>query len=181
MGRIEEPLALASRRSIYDYIGEHPGAFVREIERELGMQPGLLSYHLHQLEAGGLVKAHDDGYRRCYFIADSVSPATRQAVALLRQEAVRDILLLLLRDGTMTFGQLIREMRVSKSTMSHHMKRLVAMGFVLVEARNRENHYSLQDKEMVLDAMAVIKMRPAEGAADRFADVWDMLAARGGG
>ncbi|MEI6795734.1 MAG: helix-turn-helix domain-containing protein [Methanomassiliicoccales archaeon] len=179
MGRIEEPLALESRRRIYEFIRGHPGAFVRQMERELDMQPGLLSYHLYQLEKGELIKAQDDGYRKCYYIKDTIMLAGRKAVALLRQPTTHEILLLLLRDGTLTFKQLLTEMSISKSTLSHHMKRLVASELVKSAAKERETAYSLVDPEIVLDALAAIKHEPEGGAVERFAQVWGLLATKG--
>jgi predicted transcriptional regulator len=179
MGRIEEPLALENRRRIYEFIQNHPGAFVRQMERELDMQPGLLSYHLYQLEKGEMVKAQDDGYRKCYYIKDTIMLQGRKAVALLRQPTTREILLLLLRDVRLTFKQLLAETSISKSTLSHHMKRLVGSELVRAEPLERETVYSLYDPETVLDALAAIKHEPDDSAAERFAQVWGLLAKKG--
>jgi predicted transcriptional regulator len=179
MGKIEEPLALESRRRIYEFIRLNPGAFVRQMERELDMQPGLLSYHLYQLEKGDMVKAQDDGYRKCYYIKDTIMLQGRKAVALLRQPTTREILLLLLRDTKLTFKQLLAETDISKSTLSHHMKRLVASELVRTEAVERETAYSLYDPETVLDALAAIKLEPDDSAAERFSQVFGMLATKG--
>ena len=46
----EGVLELENRRKLYKYILKKPGSYLREIEREFGMQVGVLEYHLKYLE-----------------------------------------------------------------------------------------------------------------------------------
>jgi predicted transcriptional regulator len=172
---MDEALDLESRRRIYQSISKNPGTYLREMERDLGMQPGLLAYHLDYLEKRQLLRAEDDGYRKRYFPSDRFRLKDRKVVSLLRLESPRRILMHLLMSGSTSFGQLQTAMGVSKSTLSYHLKRLTEAGVVRARRVERETTYSVDEPEEVADILISIKESLESDVVDRFVDIWRKL------
>jgi predicted transcriptional regulator len=178
MSTMEDPLNLENRRRLYRLINDSPGTHLREIQRELGMPSGLLSYHLDYLERRGLIRSEDDGYRKRYFIADQFRLRDRRIISLLRQDSPRKIIIHLLLEESSSFSEIREALGISKSTLSYHMKKLTKSGLVLSEIREREKFYRLEDPEGVMDMMVSIRSVIEPDTADRFAEIWDLLAER---
>ena len=175
MNQMEEALNLENRRRIYDFIATNPGTHVREMERGLDMQPGLLSYHLDYLEKRRLVRSEDDGHRRMYFLMDRFIEKDRRTLGALRQESPRKILMHLLVNGPTSFQDLQGVMGVAKSTLSYHLKRLRSIKVVDVTKLEKEMVYRVEDADRVADLLIGIQESLSLDAVDRFADIWNEL------
>jgi len=173
---MEDPLNLESRRRIYDFISRRPGSYLREMERELEMKPGLLSYHLDYMEKKGLIRSEDDGYRRRYFPTEDFRLRDRRIISLLRQDSPRRILMHLLLNGESSFSEILEEMDVAKSTLSYHLKKLTKAGVVLSERREKEKFYRVEDPGEVADLLVLLRESFEGDAVDRFADIWNKLS-----
>jgi predicted transcriptional regulator len=175
MNPMDEALNLENRRRIYESIATNPGTHVREMERALDMQPGLLSYHLDYLEKRKLVRAEDDGHRKMYFIMDRFIEKDRRTLGALRQESPRRILMHLLVNGPTSFQNLQTEMGVAKSTLSYHLKRLQGIRVIEVTKMEKEMVYRVDDADRVADLLIGIQESLSSDAVDRFADIWNKL------
>lgn len=175
---MDDPLNLENRRRIYEYIESNPGTHLREIQRALDMQPGLLSYHLDYLEKRNLIKSEDDGYRKRYFVADRFRLKDRRIISLLRQRSPREIIAHLLLNGSSSFTEVRNALGISKSTLSYHMKKLVRHGIVVCEKKEREKFYRLENSEEVIDLIISLKPVMESTPIDRFAEIWEQLAGR---
>jgi predicted transcriptional regulator len=173
---MEEALNLENRRRIYEYVSANPGTHVREMERALGMQPGLLSYHLDYLEKRNLMRSEDDGHRKMYFLSDRFIEKDRRTLGALRQESPRKILMHLLVNGPTSFQNLQTEMNVAKSTLSYHLKRLKGIKVIEVTKMEKEMVYRVEDGDRVADLLIGIQESLSSDAVDRFADIWNKLA-----
>ncbi len=173
---MDEALNLENRRRIYELISANPGTHVREMERALEMQPGLLSYHLDYLEKRKLVRAEDDGHRKMYFIPDRFIEKDRRTLGALRQESPRKILMHLLVNGPTSFQNLQTEMSVAKSTLSYHLKRLREIRVIEVTKIEKEMVYRIDDSDRVADLLIGIQESLSSDAVDRFADIWNKLS-----
>ncbi len=172
---MDEALNLESRRKIYQFISENPGTYLREMERGLTMQPGLLSYHLEYLERRGLVKSEDEGYIRRYFPAERFRQRDRWIVSLLRQESPRKILMHLLLEGSTTFQELQNSVGISKSTLSYHLKKLTSSGIIRSARSERELSYVIDNPEEVADLLIILQESLESDAVDHFVDIWRKL------
>ena len=56
------------RRSIYEYIGEHPGEHYRRIKRQLDIAGGTLRHHLRRLEEAGMIRSERVGKYRIFYM-----------------------------------------------------------------------------------------------------------------
>ncbi len=178
MNQMDEALNLENRRHIYEFIAANPGTHVREMERGLDMQPGLLSYHLDYLEKRKLVRSEDDGHRKMYFLMDRFIEKDRRTVGALRQESPRKILIHLLVKGPTSFQALQAEMGVAKSTLSYHLKRLRGIKVIDVTKIEKEMVYRVGDADRVADLLIGIQESLSSDAVDRFADIWNRLGER---
>lgn len=68
----EHILMNPSRKRIYDYLMQNPGAYFTKIMKELKMKNGVLSYHLHTMEKRELVKSEKDGSSRRYYAVNHI-------------------------------------------------------------------------------------------------------------
>jgi predicted transcriptional regulator len=169
---MDDPLNLASRKRIFDFISSRPGTHVREMERDLDMPPGLLTYHLDVLRKENLVSSEDDGYRLRYFPARGFVQKNRRTVSLMRQKQLRKIVLLVLSHGKASFQTIQAELELSKSTISHHIKKLVANEVLKAEKIEREVFYTAIDPELLINALVMIDGGSDAGVEDRFAQIW---------
>lgn len=172
---MDEALNLENRRKIYQYVSKHPGAYHREMERELGLQTGVLSYHLDYMERRQILRAEHDGYRKRYFPADRFHLRDRKTISILKQPAPRKILISILINGPSTFSQLLREMGCAKSTLSYHLGRMVRREILNVEKKDKESWYSIKDPDAAADLLVALRESLECDAVDRFVQIWEEL------
>jgi len=173
---MDEALNLENRRKIYQYVSRHPGAYLREMERELSLQVGVLSYHLDYMERRHILRAEDDGYRKRYFAADRFHLRDRKTISVLMQPAPRKILIHILINGPSTFNQLLQEMVCAKSTLSYHLGRMVRREILMVEKKEKESWYSVKDANATADLLVALRESLECDAVDRFVQIWDRLS-----
>ncbi|HUL39283.1 MAG TPA: hypothetical protein VLU38_03240 [Methanomassiliicoccales archaeon] len=173
---MDEALNLENRRKIYRYVSKHPGAYLREMERELGLQTGVLSYHLDYMERRQILRAQDDGYRKRYFAADRFHLRDRKTISVLMQPAPRKILIFILINGPSTFNQLLKEMSCAKSTLSYHLGRMVHREILTAEKREKESWYSIKDPDATADLLIALRESLECDSVDRFVQIWENLS-----
>lgn len=57
-GTAADYLSLDPRKQIFEYIQAHPGSHFSKVKRELGMETGLLQYHLRTLEEYDIIESN---------------------------------------------------------------------------------------------------------------------------
>lgn len=177
MRALDHALDLDSRRAIYDMICSRPGTFLRELERELGMQVGMLSYHLRVLAEAGMVRAEQEGNHLRYFPSDGFILNDRKALSYLRNRTSRAILIHLLDRGSMGFTELLGPVGVSKSTLSYHLKRLAAAGLITVK-KGEGMTVTAKDPERLVNLLVWVREDLERDSADALVDIWNRLNER---
>lgn len=172
---MDEALNLENRRRIYQYISKRPGTFLREMERELGLQTGVLSYHLDYMEKRQVLRAEDDGYRKRYFPADRFHLRDRRTISVLMQPTARRVVMHILINGPSTFNQLLSEMKCAKSTLSYHLGRMVRKEILTVQKREKESWYEVRDPNAAADLLIALRESLECDAVDRFVGIWEDL------
>ena len=170
-----DPLALTRRRRIFEHISEHPGTYLREMERELGLSVGDLQYHLQQLERSELISAYDDGKRKGYFVNQDVQFIDRAMLAVLKLRTPRKIVMFLLLNPNSTFREILAEFTFTKGALSFHLKRLMKAGMLEKSKRERENIYNIIDRERVSQMLITYSSGIMDEALDSFIDVWTKI------
>lgn len=134
-----EALEHATRRRVYELVRAQPGVHLREVARQLGLSITLVDYHLRFLAKHELVSFASDGeYKRCYpryqpgdaEAKPALDDMDKRLLAALRQRVPRAVMLRLLEVGEAAHKDLLPAAGVSPSTLSHHLKKLVAGGVV---------------------------------------------------
>jgi predicted transcriptional regulator len=143
-----DPLELETRRRLFRHIDAYPGKHLRELQRDLAMGMGALEYHLHELEAAGLLAVRLEAQKR--YFPNPMAPADKQAIVFLRQLLPRRILLILSSDGPTRKAQLLAELGVAASTLNYHLRRLVQANLLEESRDGREAIYRVLDGERIL-------------------------------
>lgn len=147
---IDTVLSVPSRKAIHDAVGVHAGAHLREIARLCALPLGTTLYHLDCLERTGLVVARRDGrYKRYFAAAGGVGRREKEVLSILRHDAPRRIVMALLPGAPLTQRELCAAIRVSRSTLSFHVNRLVAEGVAERIDLRPESRYRLREPDLV--------------------------------
>lgn len=169
---MEEALELRNRRKIFEIVSRFPGAYLREIQKEAGLETGVLEYHLEYLVKKGILSSEIDGRYRRYFVSEEVHYLDRKILGLLRQRIPRGIVMHLLLNPSCRFQELLKKFHISKSTLSFHLKKLTRAGILDEETVGREKCYNVSDAEKVSRILITYKSSFLDDAVDRFAEVW---------
>lgn len=168
----EEALELENRRRIYRLVSKFPGIHMRDIQKRLELSTGVLEYHLNYMEKEEILSCQTDGYRKNYFIKTDVQFGDKTALTLLRQEAPRRIVMFILLRRRASFKEILDEMKISKSTLSFHMKKLTEGQLVVSEKSGREFIYSVIDPDTTAKTIITYKESFLDSVVDRFVDAW---------
>lgn len=170
-------LDLDSRRRIYDLIRARPGTYLREMERELGMQVGMLTHHLRVLTEAGLIRAVPEGNHVRYFTEERFVQKDSNALSYLRTRTSRDILIYVLDRETIRLSELIALTGMTKSTMSYHLKRLNAAGMIRVD-KGEFTTVSAVDPERLVNLLVWVREDVERDPAGALIDAWNRLTER---
>jgi predicted transcriptional regulator len=174
----EDPLALETRRRVYDVVRRTPGLSAREIQRQAQTGWGETAYHLERLEEGRLLHRERGGHQDYYFAA-SVPLGDRTLLRLARSSSARRILVTLLEAPTTSFVEIVARTSLSPSRVSIHLRRWVDSGIVAAERRESLRVYSIPDRERVIRLIVAYRSGYSDGWVDRLIDSWAELFSPG--
>jgi predicted transcriptional regulator len=175
----EEILAVKTRKDLYDFVRRSPGFHLREISRSLNLSITLADYHLRFLERHELIASSMDGeYKRFYPRSTAgqadqrpaLTDQDRQILAFLRQPVPLRVINFLMEREAATHKEILEQVTVSPSTLSHHLKKMQAVG-VIDRVEFRERGYRIIDPKVVARLMATYELA-SEGQIDTFIRVW---------
>ncbi len=133
---------------------------------------GVLQYHLYRLDKEQDIISRRRGLYKRFYPRLNFGAEEQEILGVLFQETERDLLLYLLRTPDATPKELSEFARVSQSSISWHMKRLVRSG--LVEAKRQGSFVYYIAKGDPHKILALVKnYHPGiwERWADRLADL----------
>ncbi|MDD4307643.1 MAG: helix-turn-helix domain-containing protein [Thermoplasmata archaeon] len=168
----DEALELENRRRIYQLLTKYPGMYLREMEKKLGLAVGVLEYNLNYMEKKEILMVEKDGNRVRYFIREGFSYGDKAAVGLLRQEIPRRIVIYLMLHENASFQDVLAQFKISKSTLSFHIKKLTEANIVGSEKDGRATNYRVLDPENTARVFLTYKASFLDSVVDRFAEVW---------
>ncbi|MHC1679872.1 MAG: winged helix-turn-helix transcriptional regulator [Methanomassiliicoccales archaeon] len=170
-------LDLESRRRIFEFIRSRPGTFLREMERGLDMEMGMLSYHLKVLVDAGMVRTDQEGNHVRYFSSEGVNPTDIKSISYLKNRPTRAILMFVLDKGTIKYYELAPLVGISKSTLTYHIKRLVIAGMIKV-SDDQEKSICLSDPDKIMRLLILVREDVERDSADALIEVWNRLTVR---
>lgn len=168
----ERLLLLENRRRIYDRVREVPGIHLRALQRDLSMPLGTLEYHLYQMEKESLLAIRDHGRFKSYFTQEALDRRDRDVLYYLRQEMPRRIALQIVDAPGISFKELALHMPISASTLSFHLKKLVAAQVVQEQPVGREKTYVCPEPERIKRLVVQYRASFVDELVDRFAAAW---------
>lgn len=117
------------RRRLEHAITTHPGIHFNGLVRELELARGQVQFHLrHLLGEGSIEQA--SLYGRTHYFPPGVGAFERGALAVLRRETARDIMVILLDEGPTRPAAVSDALGIARSTLAWHVDHLVEQGLV---------------------------------------------------
>lgn len=113
-----------TRTRIRDCVFRNPGIHFSEITRQLDTATGQTQYHLRKLDRGDRLQKESIAGRTHYY-PPTYSEWERGAIALLRRETTREIVLYLLRNDEAAPAELADRLDLARSTVEWHLSRLI--------------------------------------------------------
>jgi predicted transcriptional regulator len=136
-----------TRGRVYEYIRNNPGTYYSEIKRELELNNGNLTYHLHTLEREALIKSRTKGRFKVFYPMDVKIPTDMEP----EFSGFRTQLLDLIREhpgiSQKELGALLPNKK--QRTISYHIKNMEREGVLRLEKVGRETKCYITNK--VLD------------------------------
>ncbi len=159
---MESPL----RRSMYDYIRENPGAYLREISRALDINPTNTTWHLRKLAEAEYVRSQMSNGLKLYYPIEGGIKSKTDAVsgAILKNENARTIVAYLLAHPGGHQREMARALGVNHGTVRWHLKKLVGAGFINEHADGSAYKYYISQEGMEFLSNSG-EMTAIEGAA----------------
>ena len=166
----KDPLDIEKRRRIFRFVEENPGAYMREIQKALGLGTGVLEYHLSFLVKNGLLSVYPDGKKRRYFSVEKVSAPQRELLSFLRQKHTRRILTLSLAPEGASVEEIKKACGISKSGALFYISKLEDAG--LLEERTDEGgrRFFARNPESLYNLLITYRESFLDDLVDRFLD-----------
>ncbi len=164
---------LDTRKRIYEEIVLNPGLHFRELQRRLGMQVGMLEYHLGVLEKEGLIVSKSDGKYVRYFANTHMTREERRIIGVLRNEKMRRIVIYILENERVNHREIAKSLGMSPSTLSYYLKSLVKEGILVKETEGRESYYRVRDERSVANTIIRYRKSFFDSVVDNFVKLWE--------
>jgi predicted transcriptional regulator len=170
----EDPLALTTRRQIFEAVRRAPGIGAREVQRAAATGWGETTYHLDRLTASGLVHRQRSSFQDHYFAAE-VPFADRRLLGLTRSSSARRLLVALLDSHEPTVPDLTERTGLSEGRLSVHLRRLIETGVVRSGRRGRWRTFLVVDRERVIRLLVTYRDGFADSLLEGFLATWSDL------
>lgn len=165
------------RTRIREFVSDHPGIHFNELTRALDLAPGQVQYHLKKLKRKDAI-TEESLYGRTHYYTPDYGPWERGALAVLRRETARDILVYLMTNGPSTPGIVADGLNIARSTLEWHLDHLVEQELV-DKQRDTQNHITLvlSHPEETARMLRLVEPSVADRLVDRFTRLVDGLLA----
>lgn len=163
-----------TRTRVRSHVEANPGVHFNAIGRALDIATGQTQYHLRRLLESGSLRRLEVSGRTHYFPA-GYSETEQAAIALLRRETTREIVLLLLDDEIDRPAELADSAGVARSTVEWHLGTLVDHGFAEKVRDGRTVSVRLTEPELLRELLVAIDPGVPDRLVDRFARLVDSL------
>lgn len=168
---MKDLLELKTRRDIFELVSDQPGIHLSKIAKTLEMNVSLVEYHLRFLEKNKLIKSiKEEGFKRYFPRKEKVE--SKEKLSELRKEVPLKIVLVLLKEGNMTHKELLKEVDISASTLSYHLKKLEEKDILVSKRYGKNKGYKVKDRKEIIQLL--VKYEPHD-ILEGFADIWTDL------
>lgn len=166
-----------TRSRIRDCISREPGIHFSDINRELDIATGQTQYHVRKLLRADKVEKESIAGRTHYY-PPTYTAWERRAIALLRRETTREIVLFLLRNGAVPPSDIANRLDLARSTVEWHLGRLIEQDIARKAEMDDDSSrvvVSLVDESGVYRLLREIEPHLLDRVVDRFSRLTDEL------
>jgi len=142
--------------------------------RQSGLKNGVLSHYLAKLEKTGLVKVEREPRQSRYYPPE-VTDDESKVIKALRRQTTRDLLLALVKEDGLEFGQLVKETGKAPSTVSFYLSQIVDDKIVEVRIENLRKKYCLKTRAIIDRLIEQYRPSLLEGPTSGFEDIFNSL------
>ena len=166
-----------TRNRIAHQVRRNPGIHFNELTRTLNLAPGQVQYHLRKLERSDDV-VEESLYGRTHYYTPDYGTWQRGALAVLRRETARDVLVYLMANGPSEPDAVADGVDIARSTLEWHLDHLVEQDLVEKE-RDTRNRVTLviTHPEETARMLRLVEPSIADRLVDRFTRLVDGLLA----
>jgi len=163
------------RNAILECVDENPGIHFNELVRSVSLATGQVQYHMYSLIEEDEVEEFSL-YGKTHYYPPEYPEEDHGAVALLRRETAREVVLYLVENGRSRPDEVADDLGIARSTLEWHLGRLVDQGLVDKErgAKNRVT-VSPVDEERTVEMLSDISPSLPDRLVDRFVTMVDRL------
>lgn len=167
----DEILENANRGKIYAVIEASPGIHLRELQRILDMPLTTLDYHLDYMIRRRILFSEIKGNVKRFY-AELFDAADKKVLAALRQQRMREIVLIVLAHKKTKFKFLANYLKLPPSTLSYYLKYLVDRDILSREKVGYENLYNVKDEDRVVKVLIAYKASFLDKLVDKVLKTW---------
>lgn len=155
-----------TRAQIRRHVRDTPGVHFNQVGRDLDIATGQVQYHLRRLVRNDELAVERIGGRTHYF-EPSFDPWERRALAFLRRETSREILVRLRTDGPKRPKTLASDLDLARSTISWHVSTLAENGIV-EKSDDRPMTLTLNRPDRTAELIETVSPSLPDQLVDRF-------------
>lgn len=163
-----------TRHRVRSHVEANPGIHFNAVGRELDIATGQTQYHLRRLRKSGALRSLDVCGRTHYF-PTGYSKEEQAAIALLRRETTRELVVLLLDGETDRPAELAEAADVARSTVEWHLSNLLEYGLAEKVREGRTVSVRLTEPELLRELLVEIDPSVPDRLVDRFSRLVDSL------
>jgi predicted transcriptional regulator len=165
----------STRQIVFEFVRDNPGVHLRGIQQQLGLPLGTVEYHLRELVRLELLTEREDGIYRRYYVAGQLGGVDRDLLAALRAEIPRRIVMHLLLNPGLNFGQVKSTFEISGSTLHYHLKKLEKRGIISRRREGRETYFWVPNEKEVSKVLLAHRKSFGDELLDNWAAIWDQI------
>ena len=139
---------------VYNIIQENPGIRFNDVMRISKLKNGTLTHYISKLETSQKINVERTPRITRFFDFD-IPEKEADICKQLTLPTIKNIIVLLLNDGTLTFPQIRKKVKKSPATVSVCLSRLFKSGIVEKTYDIPSNKYTLKNPELVKGVLKV--------------------------
>jgi len=132
------------KQLILKIIQDTPGISLSNLMKKTGLETGVVTHYLDQLEEEGVIKSQKKSKHRRYYHA-SVLEEEYPIIRNIRKPTKKEVLFRIIVEGSPSFKDLTLKIKKSPSTLSWNLSELIEEGVIEKCAKNGKEVYRVKD------------------------------------